>query len=147
MAEPSPDLIFRRIFAAPRPLVFACLTEPEHLTHFWGPAGTSAPLEDISVDLRPGGVFATVMVSDADGTRMPTHATYVEIEAPARLVWIESHSGMTSIATLRELDDGTTEVEIRQTTPPDAYRHPAAQAGFLSSLDRFSTYLRQLRSA
>ena len=54
----------RRIYRAPRELVFACMTEPEHLTHFWGPTGTSTPLEGIVVELRPGGAFETTMVND-----------------------------------------------------------------------------------
>jgi hypothetical protein len=32
------------------------------LTYFWGPAGTSAPLDGITVDPRPGGVFETVIL-------------------------------------------------------------------------------------
>ncbi|MDX6231043.1 MAG: hypothetical protein QOI76_4433 [Frankiales bacterium] len=143
MAEPAtgPDLVYTRVFAAPRTLVFECMTRPEHLTHFWGPAGTSAPLEHIKVDLRPGGVFETVMVSDADGSRMPTRAVFVEVTEPVRLVWVETQSGMTSTATFLELDDGRTEVEIRQTNAPEAYRAPAARAGFTTSLDRFADYL------
>ena len=34
--EPRGELWFNRVFEAPRELVFRCLTEPEHLTHFWG---------------------------------------------------------------------------------------------------------------
>ena len=30
------ELEFTRIFDAPRELVFRCMIEPEHLTHFWG---------------------------------------------------------------------------------------------------------------
>jgi len=48
------ELVFTRVFEAPRELVFRCMTEPGHLTHFWGPAGMSTPLENIKVDLRPG---------------------------------------------------------------------------------------------
>ena len=44
------------------------MTDPDHLAHFWGPAGVSAPRERITVDARPGGVFETVMVNDADGS-------------------------------------------------------------------------------
>ena len=47
------------------------MVEPEHLTHFWGPTGTSAPLDQITVDARAGGAFATVMVNDADGSTLP----------------------------------------------------------------------------
>jgi hypothetical protein len=71
---------------------------------------------------------------------------FVEVTEPVRLTWVETASGMTSTATFLELDDGRTEVEIRQTNPPDSYRHPAARAGFVTSLDRFADYLTQQRS-
>ena len=135
------ELNFTRRFDAPRELVFRCLIEPEHLTHFWGPAGVSAPAGHIQVDPRPGGVFETVMVNDADGSQYPTHAVYAEVVEPERLVWTESHSGMTVTATFTDLGDDRTEVHIRQTNVPEAFRSPAAQAGFLTSLDRFAAYL------
>ena len=137
------ELEFSRVFDAPRALVFSCMTEPEHLTHFWGPAGTSAPIEHIRVDARPGGVFETVMVSDRDGSRYPTRATYLEVTAPERLVWREAHSGMTVTVTFAELGRDRTEVRIHQTDVPEAALAPAAQAGFRTSLDRFAAYLQQ----
>jgi uncharacterized protein YndB with AHSA1/START domain len=138
------ELSFTRVFDAPRELVFRCMTEPEHLTHFWGPVGVSAPLEDIVVDARPGGVFETVMVNDADGSRYPTRAVYVEVSEPERLVWTETHSRMTMTATFADLGDGRTEVHIHQKHVPEAFRSPEAQAGFLSSLDKFAAYLKTL---
>ncbi|HEV3292605.1 MAG TPA: SRPBCC domain-containing protein [Streptosporangiaceae bacterium] len=137
------ELSFTRVFDAPRELVFRCLIEPEHLTHFWGPAGVSTPLAHITVDPRPGGVFETVMVSDADGSQYPTRAVYVEVSEPERLVWTETHSGMTVTATLTDLG-GRTEVRIHQASVPAAFRTPQAQAGFLTSLDRFAGYLGRL---
>jgi uncharacterized protein YndB with AHSA1/START domain len=138
------ELNFTRRFDAPRELVFRCLIEPEHLTHFWGPAGVSAPVEHIRVDPQPGGVFETVMVNDADGSQYLTRAVYVEVMEPERLVWTESHSGMTVTATFTDLGDARTEVHIRQTNVPDEFRSPQAQAGFLTSLDRFAAYLSDL---
>ena len=40
MSDPAAaaELICTRVFDAPRELVFRCMTEPEHLAHFWGPA-------------------------------------------------------------------------------------------------------------
>jgi uncharacterized protein YndB with AHSA1/START domain len=137
------ELSFTRVFDAPRELVFRCLIEPEHLTHFWGPAGVSTPLAQITVDPRPGGVFETVMVSDADGSQYPTRAVYVEVSEPERLVWTETHSGITVTATLTDLG-GRTEVRIHQASVPAAFRTPQAQAGFLTSLDRFAGYLGRL---
>ena len=138
------ELSFSRVFDAPRRLVFRCLVEPEHLTHFWGPRGTSAPLEHIRCDPRPGGVFETVMVNDNDGSEYTTRATYVEVVAPERLVWIEAHSGMTVTATFTDIGEDRTEVHIYQTNVPEPFRSPEAQAGFLSSLDRFAAHLAQL---
>ena len=142
--EPAGELSFTRVFEAPRDLVFRCLTEPQHLTHFWGPTGTSAPVERIRVDPRPGGVFETVMVNDADGSEYPTRATYVEVVEPERLVWAEADSGMTVTATFTDLGGGRTEVQIHQTNVPGPFLRPEARAGFLTSLDRFAAHLAQL---
>ena len=140
------ELVYSRIFDAPRELVFRCMIEPEHLSQFWGPAGTSTPLESITVDPRPGGAFETVMVNDADGSRYPTRAIYVEVVEPERLVWNEVHSGMTVTSTFRDLGDSRTEVRISQLNVPEAARSEQARAGFSSSLDRFAGYLTSLRA-
>jgi uncharacterized protein YndB with AHSA1/START domain len=136
-----------RVFDAPRELVFRCMVEPEHLTHFWGPIGTSAPLDQITVDARPGGAFTTVMVNDADGGTYPTSARYVEVSAPERLSWIEDHSGMTVTATFTDLGDDRTQLDIEQTNVPAPMMAPEARAGFLTSLDRFAAHLAQLTRA
>ena len=138
------ELVFTRVFEAPRTLVFECMTRPEHLTHFWGPAGTSAPVEHITVDARPGGSFETVMINDADGSQYPTRAVYDEVVKPERLVWTEAHSGMTVTVTFTDLGSSRTGVEIHQVRVPEAIRSPQAQAGFLTSLDRFARYLATL---
>ena len=94
-ADGAPNqLHFSRVFEAPRELVFRCMIDADHLTHFWGPAGVSAPRERITVDARAGGVFETVMVNDADGSEYPTHAVYDEVREPELLAWTETHSGM-----------------------------------------------------
>jgi uncharacterized protein YndB with AHSA1/START domain len=137
------ELRFSRTFDAPRELVFRCMTDPDHLARFWGPAGTRAPREHIRVDLRPGGVFETLMVNEADGSQYPTRAVYEEIREPELLVWTELHSGLR--VTVRFLDlGGRTEVRIHETNVPEPYLSPQAQAGFLTSLDRFGAYLGRL---
>jgi uncharacterized protein YndB with AHSA1/START domain len=138
------ELTYTRVFDAPRELVFRCMIEPEHLTHFWGPAGVSTPLETIKVDARPGGVFETVMVSDADGSQYRMRAVYVEVVEPERLVWTESGTGMTTTSTFTDLGDARTEIRIHQANVPEAFRSPQAQAGFLTSLDLFAEYLAKL---
>ncbi len=135
------ELRFRRVFEAPRDLVFRCMTDPDHLADFWGPAGVSAPRAHIRVDARPGGVFETLMVNDADGSEYPTRAVFEEVRAPELLVWTESHSGMRVRSEFVALGPERTEVRIHQTYVPEAFMAPEAQAGFRSSLDRFDAYL------
>jgi uncharacterized protein YndB with AHSA1/START domain len=141
------ELHFTRVFDAPRELVFRCMIEPEHLTHFWGPIGVSTPLQDIKVDVRPGGVFETVMVNDDDGGQYAMRARYVEVVEPEKLVWTDPDSGMTTTSTFVDLGEAGTEIHIHQVKVPEAIRSPEAQAGFLTSLDRFAAYLVSLTRA
>jgi uncharacterized protein YndB with AHSA1/START domain len=140
-AANAAELSYVRVFAAPRELVFRCMIEPEHLTHFWGPAGMHTPLENIKVDPRPGGVFETVMVNDSDGRQYAMRAVFAEVVEPERLVWTDSDTGVTTTSTFRDLGDARTEVRIRQANVPDAFRSQEAQAGFSTSLDRFASYV------
>jgi uncharacterized protein YndB with AHSA1/START domain len=140
------EFTYRRIHAAPRELVFECMTTPEHLTRFWGPTGTTTPLDGIVVELRPGGRFETMMVNDADGSTYTMRAVYLEVSRPDRLVWTEPavEGGMTTTVTFAAIDGDRTEVVTHQTNVPPARRAPAAQAGFQTSLDRFDVYLAAL---
>ncbi|HLH59945.1 MAG TPA: SRPBCC domain-containing protein [Streptosporangiaceae bacterium] len=138
------DLIYTRVFDAPRALVFRCMIEPEHLTHFWGPAGVRTPRDGITVDPRPGGVFEATMVNDADGGRYTMRAIFSEVVEPERLVWTEPDRGVTTISTFRDLGGTRTEITICQRDVPPPFRSPQARAGFATSLDRFASYLGQL---
>jgi uncharacterized protein YndB with AHSA1/START domain len=138
---PAGELVYVRVFDAPRELVFRCMIEPEHLTHFWGPVGVSTPVQDIKVEPRPGGVFETVMISDADASRYGMRAVYDEVVGPERLVWTDTATGMTTTATFIDLGGSRTEVHIHQANVPGPFRSAEAQAGFATSLDRFAAYL------
>jgi uncharacterized protein YndB with AHSA1/START domain len=138
------SLTYRRVHRAPRELVFACMTTPEHLTEFWGPIGTTTPVAGITLDLRVGGVFETVMVNDADGSRYTMRVIYTEVNPPERLAWRDPASGMVTEITFTDRGDGTTEVVTRQMNVPEAYRTAEARAGFATSLDRFDAYIARL---
>jgi uncharacterized protein YndB with AHSA1/START domain len=142
------ELIYRRVHRGSPELLFDCMTTPEHLTHFWGPAGTRTPVGNIVVDLRPGGVFETTMVSEADGSTYTMRAVYVEVRRPHRLVWIEPdvEGGMRTTITFVDLNDGRTEVVTHQTNVPAAYLSAEARTGFITSLDRFDAYLAGLHA-
>lgn len=143
MSDNTGEMTYRRIHAAPRELLFDCMTQPEHLTHFWGPAGTTTPIGRITVDLRPGGVFETAMIDDGGGGEYIMRAVYLEVDRPGRLVWTEPdvEGGMITTITFADLGDGRTEVITHQANLPAMFRSPEAQAGFKTSLDRFDAYV------
>jgi len=143
------ELTFSRVHRATPELLFDCMTTPEHLARFWGPAGTTTPPGGIVVDLRLGGAFETTMVNAADGSTYTMRAVYAEIDRPHRLVWIEPgvEGGMRTEVTFVDLHDGRTEVLTHQTNVPAAYRSAVARAGFATSLDRFDAYLAELQGA
>ena len=57
------ELVFRRVFRAPRDLVWRCLTEPRSSRNS-GVRGMTTPLDGIVVELRAGGRFETLMVGE-----------------------------------------------------------------------------------
>jgi uncharacterized protein YndB with AHSA1/START domain len=141
------EVTYTRVFDAPRELIWECMTDPKHLTHFWGPVGVSTPLENITLDLRIGGVFETVMVNDSDGAEYRSKGVYTVIDPPETLAWTEPDNGTSATTTFVDLGDGRTEVRIHQTNIPAMFTTEEAQAGFKSSLDRFAAHLATLTSA
>jgi uncharacterized protein YndB with AHSA1/START domain len=134
----------RAVHHAPCELVFAVMTTPEHLTHFWGPTGTHTPIENIVIDLRPGGAFETTMVSDHSGDTYTMRAVYIDLDPPRYLSWRELDSEVLTEITFTDLGDGSTEVVTTQRGLPPAMRTPEARAGWGTALDRNATYLASL---
>ena len=147
MTQPG-EFTYRRTHKASRELLFNCMTQPEHLSRFWGPDGTTTPADGITVDLRPGGAFETIMLNDADGSQYTMRAVFVTVERPAKLVWTEPdvEGGMVTTITFTDLGDGRTEVVTHQSNVPAAFASPEARSGFETSLRRFDDYVRRLVS-
>ena len=140
------ELTYRRIFDAPPALVFECMTTPTHLTNFWGPVGTSTPIEGIVVEPRPGGRFETVMINEETGDRYPTRAVYVTFDPPRALSFTEAdvEGGMLTSIAFNDLGDGRTETVTHQTNVPEMYMGPEARAGMESSFAKMDAYLATL---
>lgn len=136
------ELIHRRVFRAPRELVWRCLTEPAELAQFWGPRGMTTPLDGIVVELRRGGRFETLMVGLQGSHRML--ATFTEVVPPERIAWVETASGVHTTGRLIDLGDDGTEIVIHQRHVPEPMRTPQARAGFLTSLDKLEAHLARL---
>ena len=79
------EIAMTRVFDAPRPLVFDCLTRPE-LVKRWllGPPGWSMPVCDI--DLKVGGAYRFLWRNDTSGSEMGVRGVYRHIDPPERVV-------------------------------------------------------------
>lgn len=82
--DPKLDLVLERIVDVSPDLVWLAWTEPEHLKHWFTPAPWKTV--DCEIDLRPGGMFRTVMRSP-EGQEFPNVGCYLEIVRNEKLVW------------------------------------------------------------
>ena len=113
------EIIGRRLFDAPRELVFSMWAKPEHIARWWGPNGFTLTTE--KMEFRPGGEWIFVM-HGPDGRDYPNHIVYREIVRPERITY--SHIGGTAFdseATFTE-EDGKTLVTLRATFSDAAMR-------------------------
>ncbi len=84
--NPELDLLLERVVDVPRELVWRAWTEPELLKQWFCPLPWTTV--DCQIELRPGGVFATVMRSP-EGQEFPNEGCYLEVVPQERLVWTD----------------------------------------------------------
>lgn len=82
--DPALDLIFERVVDVPRERIWEAWTTPELLKKWFTPAPWTTV--DCEIDLRPGGIFRTVMRSP-EGQDFPNSGCFLEIVPNERLVW------------------------------------------------------------
>lgn len=85
--DPRLDLVLERVIDVPRDLVWAAWTRPEHVPHWFAPAPWTTT--ECEIDLRPGGIFRTVMRSP-DGKDFPGIGCFLEVVPNERLVWTDA---------------------------------------------------------
>jgi uncharacterized protein YndB with AHSA1/START domain len=82
--DPSRDLAFERYVELPPEKLWAAWTQPDLLLPWFCPKPwTTIACE---IDLRPGGIFRTVMRSP-EGQEFPSTGSYLEVVPNRRLVW------------------------------------------------------------
>jgi uncharacterized protein YndB with AHSA1/START domain len=141
------EIVATRIFDAPRRLVFAAWTNPEHLPHWMlGPEGWAMPV--CKIDLRPGGAWHFAW-RKSDGTEMEMRGVYREVTPPERLVSTESWGGdwpETLNTLLLTEENGRTTMTNTVLYPSKAARDAALKTGMREgmtmSFDRLAEYLR-----
>ena len=137
MTDTSGDqaITITRTFDAPRELVWKAWTEPEQLSRWWGKRGWSTPVETITMDVRPGGIFRLTSICDADGREMPLDSVYEDVVEPERLAF--AHGSVT----FTDLGDGRTEMTFNTTMHTTAAIRATAEGGLASAFDRLAEHL------
>jgi uncharacterized protein YndB with AHSA1/START domain len=148
------EIQITRTFDAPRDLVWQMYTKAEHLQHWWGPEGWTLPV--CEVDFRPGGTWFYCM-QGPDGMRSCGKATYLEIDAPERIVYEDAFADADGNK-LEDMPVGHITVEFvaagGKTTVIDTVRYPTKadrdkviemgmEAGIDQTLNRLEAYLAQ----
>jgi uncharacterized protein YndB with AHSA1/START domain len=82
--NPKLDLVLERVVDVPPSLVWQAWTQPEHLKKWFTPAPWQTV--DCEIDLRPGGIFRTVMRSP-EGQENEGTGCILEVVPEQRLVW------------------------------------------------------------
>lgn len=109
-------VVTRDIAATPARLYQAWTTQ---LSDWWGPHGMTTPY--CEMDLRPGGVFRTVMRAP-DGTEYPTEGVFLEVVKNERIVFTDAFASgwmpapdifFTAITTFEPLANGNTRYSAR----------------------------------
>ncbi|MEK2488326.1 SRPBCC domain-containing protein [Kitasatospora purpeofusca] len=121
--------------------VFRAYVEPEQFVRFWGPVGTTVPLDTVTIEPEVGGRFDSTMVMEATGDRYPVRGRFTAVREGELLEFLEEGVGLTGRITLIDLGDGRTEVRMEQENVPAMYLGPEAEAGHNSSFDRLVEHL------
>ena len=81
------EVVFSRVFDAPRELLWTAWSEPRHLHRWFGPTGYTTTTHEFA--FVPGGVWRFVM-HGPDGTDTPNTIVFRELDPPSRLVYENS---------------------------------------------------------
>jgi uncharacterized protein YndB with AHSA1/START domain len=143
----EPELLITRLLDAPRSLVFAAWTKPEHLVRWWGPKDFTAP--SLAMDVRPGGVWRACIRS-AEGADYWMHGTYREVAPPERLVftfaWEDqgqpSHQMLVTVTFAEH--DGKTRLTFHQAPFESVESRDFHHGGWSECFDRLEDYLAHL---
>ena len=153
-------LLIKRVFDAPRELVFTAWTRPKHLKHWWSPKGFTCPVS--KVDLRPGGSYLNCMRSP-DGKDYWSRGIYREITEPSHIACTDSFAdelgnsvspqdyGMSPdwpaealIEVIFIEHDGKTEVTVQHSPIKHGNEREMCRQGWNECLDKLADYLAEL---
>jgi uncharacterized protein YndB with AHSA1/START domain len=110
-----------RVFNAPREALFRAWTVGEDFAQWFGEHGSEIPLDQVSMDARPGGKWHATMFHGPDRVEIPFQGTFREVVEPERVVMELSdrpleEAGAYEVLTavFKDLGNGRTEMHFTQ---------------------------------
>jgi uncharacterized protein YndB with AHSA1/START domain len=146
------ELVLKRVFDAPRELVWKVWADPAHLAQWWGPKGFTNPRCEWNA--RPSGAIHIDMRAP-DGVVYPMSGVFQEVVEPERLVFVSSaldENGNSMFDVLNTVtfteELGKTAVTLHARVISATERAPqylkGMEMGWSMSFDRLAEYLARL---
>jgi uncharacterized protein YndB with AHSA1/START domain len=151
------EVLITRVFDAPRELVYAAWTDPEHLQRWYAPRGCT--IQFAAIDLRPGGTFHSC-IRTPDGHDCWCKGVYREIVAPERIVFTmaiaDEHGNLvgpieagmdpdwpreTTVTVTFAEQGAQTKLTLHQTVSEELAKRTGAHPSWLDMLDRLAEEL------
>jgi len=151
--DPMLDLVLERNIDVPVERVWEAWTRSEHVAEWFAPAPWT--VSDCKIDLRPGGIFRTVMRSP-EGEEFPGDGCILEVVPKERLVWTDAllpgyrparSAFFTCVLTLRPSGNGTHYVARALHGDEESRRRHEAMGfheGWGTTLDQLVAYTRTM---
>jgi uncharacterized protein YndB with AHSA1/START domain len=139
------ELVIKRVFNAPRDLVFKAWTDPDHIAKWFGPR--DHPAREVNVDVRPGGQWRGCLRSTETGNDLWLGGVYREVVPPERLVFTfaweeEGERGLETVVTITLAEQGEkTLMTFRQVPFQSAGELDGHRGGWTSCFDRLDDLL------
>lgn len=150
--NPELDLVLQREVPVPPALVWKAWTEPKHLMAWFCPRPWRTT--ECEIDLRPGGIFRTVM-QGPNGEVAPGTGCYLEVVPEKRLVFTDAllpgyrpapEPFMTAIVTLEATPQGALYTAMARHANPEArkkHEEMGFAQGWNAALDQLVEYARE----
>lgn len=139
------EIVVTRVIDAPRELVFAAFTEPEHIEQWWAPKGATTH----EMEVKPGGTWRYSQPGHG-GSLNPFRIKFVELDKPTRLVYdfaTDTENAPDPVRTTVTFDEenGKTKVTLRLMFATAAERKQAVKygaiVGAMQALENLSEYV------
>jgi len=147
IADPGKqEIVLRRVYDAPRALVFKAYTDPALIPQWWGPRMYSTIVDKL--EARPGGLWR-FLNRDADGKEYAFHGVYHDLAVPERIVAtfeFEGAPGHISLETLT-LEESSGRTTLKNTSvfqsaaDRDAMMQHGMEEGARETMDRLGELL------